>query len=270
MTSADYHQRFGGIARLFGAAGLERLRMAHVCVIGVGGVGSWTVEALARSGVGAITMIDLDDICVTNVNRQLPALDGFIGRSKVEVLAERVQAINPGCLVTMEPAFFTASNAERLLAPGYTFVVDAVDRMNHKLVIVTECHQRGIPVLTVGGAGGRRDGTLVQVVDLAESKQDELLKQLRRKLRREYGFKPGKRSHFGIPCVYSPERPQYPWADGSVCLEPEAGTGLRLDCDSGFGTASFVTAAFGFAAAGEVVRRIADATQQEARVPPLL
>jgi tRNA A37 threonylcarbamoyladenosine dehydratase len=255
-----YYDRFGGIARLYGRDGLERLRRAHVAVVGVGGVGSWTVEALARSGVGAITMIDLDDVCVTNTNRQLHALEGQIGRPKVEVLAERVAAIHPGCTVDAKCEFFTASSAERLLGGGYDFVVDAIDKLSNKCLVIVGCRERGIPLLTVGGAGGRRDGTAVRVDDLAFSEQDELLRQVRRKLRRECGFPRDVQAPFGIACVYSPEKPQFPWSDGTACSTPEPGSSLKLDCATGFGTATFVTGVFGFAAAGEVVRRLATPT----------
>jgi tRNA A37 threonylcarbamoyladenosine dehydratase len=257
VASEDYARRFGGIARLYGKAGLERLSAAHVAVIGVGGVGSWTVEALARTGVGALTMIDLDDVCVTNINRQLPALDGQIGREKVTVLAERVALINPGCAVTALTDFFTPASADRLLAPRYDFVVDATDKLANKCAIITGCRERGIPVLTMGGAGGKRDGTAVRVADLAHTVQDELLRQVRRKLRREFDFPRGVHADFGIPTVYSPEPPIYPWADGTCSTEPQPGESLTLDCATGFGTATFITGAFGFAAAGEVVRRIA-------------
>jgi tRNA A37 threonylcarbamoyladenosine dehydratase len=257
FMTEDFHQRFGGIARLYGAVGLERLRAAHVGVIGIGGVGSWTVEALARSGVGAITMIDLDDVCITNVNRQLPALDGQIGRPKIDAVADRVALINPACRVTREHQFFTESTAAVLLAPGYSFVVDATDKLANKCRIIVGCRERGIPVLTVGGAGGRRDGTAVRVADLARSVNDELLRQVRRKLRRECGFPRDPQADFDVACVFSPELPLYPWADGTCAAEPEPGSSLTLDCATGFGTATFVTGAFGFAAAGEVVRRIA-------------
>ena len=255
--SSDYERRFGGIARLYGKAGLERLRAAHVCVVGVGGVGSWTVEGLARSGVGGLTLVDLDDVCVTNVNRQLPALDGQIGRQKIEVLAERVALIQPECAVRCVSEFFTAASAERLLAPRFDFVVDAIDKTSHKCLLIAGARERGTPVLTVGGAGGRREGTAVRVTDLAESCQDELLRQVRRQLRIEHGFPRERSAFFEVPCVFSPEKPVYPWSDGRACSEPEPGGTLALDCATGFGTASFVTAAFGFAAAGEVVKRIA-------------
>ncbi len=257
---SDYEQRFSGLARLYGAAGLARLRAAHVCVIGVGGVGSWTVEALARSGIGALTMIDLDDVCVTNVNRQLPALDGTIGRPKIDVLAERVRLIHPECRVTTRAEFFTPATAAALLAPGFDFVVDATDRLANKCEIIVRSRERGIPVLTCGSAGGRRDGTAVRVCDLAHSIQDELLRQVRRKLRREFAFPRDVQTDFGVPCVFTPDPPLYPWANGTCALEPEPGSSLRLDCATGFGTATFITGAFGFAAAGEVVRRLALAT----------
>jgi tRNA A37 threonylcarbamoyladenosine dehydratase len=257
---SDFPARFGGLARLYGKAGLERLRAAHVCVVGVGGVGSWVVEALARSGIGALTLIDLDDVCVTNVNRQLPALDGQIGRPKIDVLAERARLIQPECRVEPVADFLTAANAADLLAPRYDFVVDAIDKTTNKCVLIAGCRERGLPVLTVGGAGGKRDGTAVRVCDLAHSVQDELLRQVRRMLRCDFGFPRDVRQDFGVSCVYSPEKPLFPWSNGTCAREPEpGGESLTLDCASGFGTATFVTGAFGFAAAGEVVRRITSA-----------
>lgn len=253
----DFAQRFGGIGRLYGAAGLERLRNAHIAIVGVGGVGSWTVEALARSAIGAMTLIDLDDVCITNVNRQLPAHDGNIGRPKVDALADRVGLINPACRVERAAEFFTASTAHELLAPKFDFVVDATDKLSNKCLLIAKSRERGYPVMTVGGAGGKRDGTQVRVRDLAHTEQDELLRQVRRKLRRDYGFPRGEQVEFGIPAVFSPEKPVFPWADGTCSAEAEPGSSLTLDCASGFGTATAVTGSFGFAAAGEVVRRIA-------------
>ena len=250
--------RFGGISRLYGRAGLDRLGAAHVCVIGVGGVGSWTVEGLVRSAVGGVTMVDLDEVCVTNTNRQLPAIDGAVGRPKVDVLQERMRAISPGCNVRAIAEFFLQSSAHRILSGGFDWVIDAIDHPAQKAFLIFECRRRGIPVLTVGGAGGRRDGTQVRVADLAKTGKDALLKTVRRDLRRDYGFAREVGVEFGIPCVYSAEPQVYPWSDGRVCEEKEGEGGtLRLDCASGFGAASFVTAAFGFAAAGEVVRRVA-------------
>ena len=257
MLTEDYLQRFGGLARLYGTAALPRLNAAHVCIVGVGGVGSWVVEGVARSGVGAITMIDLDDVCVTNVNRQLPALDGNIGRSKVEAIAERVKLINPDCCVTTVTEYFTSKTAARLLETKFDWVVDCVDLMSNKALLIAECTQRGQRVLTVGAAGGRRDATRIRVSDFGDSHGDELLRQVRKKLRRDYGFAKGEGNHYGIPCVSTQEQPVFPWADGTCAAEPEEGSNLRLDCATGFGTAVFITGAFGFAAASEVVRRIA-------------
>jgi tRNA A37 threonylcarbamoyladenosine dehydratase len=258
--SADYVSRFGALGRLYGAAALPRLHGAHVTVVGVGGVGSWVVEALARSGIGALTLVDLDDVCVTNTNRQLHALSESFGRPKVAVLAERVRAINPECRVTTHAEFFTAESADRLLATKADWLVDAIDGMSNKALLIARCVAHGQPVLTVGGAGGRRDATRIRVGDLGESQGDELLRLVRKKLRRDHGFARGEGNTYGIPCVYSNEKPVFPWADGTCSTEPEPGTSLKLDCASGFGTGVFVTGAFGFAAAGEVVRRIATAT----------
>lgn len=253
----DYLARFGGVGRLFGAAALPRLHAAHVAVVGLGGVGSWTVEALARSGLGALTLIDLDDVCLTNTNRQAHAVDGNIGRPKAEALAERVRAINPGCRVTARLDFFSEQTAEHLLATRYDWVVDCIDRMSNKALLIATCVRRGQPVVTVGGAGGKRDGTRVRLSDLGDSHGDDLLRLVRKKLRRDHGFAHGEGNHYGVPCVASNEKPVYPWADGSCATEPEPGSNLRLDCASGFGTGAFVTGVFGLVAAGEVVKRIA-------------
>jgi tRNA A37 threonylcarbamoyladenosine dehydratase len=262
-VNESYTRRFGGLARLYGAAALPRLHAARVCVVGVGGVGSWVVESLARSGIGALSLIDLDDVCVTNTNRQSHAHEGSIGRPKVAVLAERVRAINPDCHVTAVTEFFTAKTAEELLAPPCDWTVDAIDRMSAKALLIAECVRRRRGVLTVGGAGGKRDAARIRVGDLGESQGDELLRQVRKKLRRDHGFAPGEGNIYGVPCVYSGEKPVYPWADGTCSVEPEKGASLNLDCATGFGTASFITGAFGFAAAGEIVRRIAlDGTTQ--------
>lgn len=250
----EWDTRFGGIARLVGRESAGRLARAHVCVVGVGGVGSWTVEALARSGVGALTLVDADTVCVTNVNRQLPALEHTVGRPKVQILAERVAAIHPGCRVDAVEEFFNAASAGRLLGAGFDWVVDAIDPVAQKALLIAACVQRGIPLVTVGGAGGRRDGTQVRVGELSRSGGDALLRAVRRVLRREYGMLGENDGPLGVPCVYSAEKPVFPGADGRVCEAPEEGTSLRMDCASGFGAATFVTGAFGFAAAGEVVR----------------
>ena len=256
-VQSDYQARFSGIARLYGDEGAKRLRAARVCVIGVGGVGSWAVEALARTGVGALTLVDFDEVCVSNVNRQLPALTGEIGKSKVQVLEARVSEINLECEVTAIEEFFTSINSDSILGGEFDCVLDAIDDVANKALLLAECSRRQIPVVTVGGAGGRRDATALRVSDLAFTTHDRLLGRLRKILRTSYKFPDDPKTAFGIPCVYSVEAPVFPQPDGSVCNVKAEGTELRMNCNSGYGSASFVTGAFGFAAAAEVVRLIA-------------
>lgn len=271
-----YTQRYGGIGRLYGVNAMSCLSQAHVAVIGVGGVGSWAVEALVRSGVGNLTLIDMDDVCITNTNRQLPALASTIGLPKVEVLKARAGEIDPACHVDAVVEFLTPSNATRLLEGGFNFVIDAVDRMSIKALIIAECGRLGLPVITSGSAGGRRDPTRVRTTDLGLAGVDPLLRQVRRKLRRDHGF-PGSSDGgalpMGLACVFSDEKPVFPRADGTCGTEPEPGleTGLRLDCQEGFGAATFVTGVFGFALAAEVVRQLALplAGTEPARCAPL-
>jgi tRNA A37 threonylcarbamoyladenosine dehydratase len=251
-------ERFSGIARLVGVAGLERLRAAHVCVVGIGGVGSWAVEALARSGIGELTLIDLDDVCVSNVNRQLHALDGEMGKFKVDVMAGRARAINPECKVQTLTQFFTAGNANEILAPHYDYVFDAIDNVLNKCILIARCREKGIPVLTAGAGGGRRKAELVRVADLAYASHDRLLQQVRKELRRDHGFSKGGEEEFDVAAIYSPERPSFPQQDGRVCERPDPNSSLTLKCDSGYGTAAFVTGTFGFVGAGYIVNAIAN------------
>jgi len=243
----DDDLRFGGLARLYGAAGLQRLLRASVCVVGLGGVGSWAAEALARSAVGHITLVDLDDVCLSNVNRQLHALDGAIGRPKVVVMAERLRAIHPACQVRAVAEFFTATTAEEILQTRFDFVVDAIDQVANKCLLIARCRQKEIPIVCAGGAGGRRDPAAVQVDDLARTGHDALLQQVRKKLREEHGFPRDPKTPFGVSCVFSTEQ----------AIPPAEGFGGRVTCDNGYGTASFVTGTFGLVAASCVVSKIA-------------
>jgi len=259
-ASSDYQDRFGGIARLTGIDGLERLHAAHVCVIGLGGVGSWAAEALARSGIGALTLIDLDEICVSNVNRQAPALTQTIGQSKIKVLAERIHGINPECAVRCIDQFFTSANADRLLSNEYDYVVDSIDSLANKCLLIAKCHGLKIPVITAGGAGGRRDPTKIRIADLAFASHDRLLASVRKVLRADYGFPTDHRIPFGVPSVFSSELPVFPQPDGTVCVQRSGKISeRRINCNSGYGSATFVTGSFGFVAAGHVVSEIATA-----------
>ena len=251
-----YTARFGGIARLYGADGLEKLRAAHVCVVGIGGVGSWTAEALARSGVGNLTLIDLDEVCLTNTNRQIHALKDSIGKAKVQEMDKRIRGINPDCTVETRVEFFTEQTSDSILATRYDYVVDAIDGVSNKSLLLAQCRAREIPVITCGAAGGRRDSTAVCVVDLARAKYDRLFFNVRNKLRQDHGF-PRGRKKFGIMSVYSAEPVIYPQENGSSCEVKPVSTGLRkLNCEGGLGAATQVTGAFGFAAAGYVVREL--------------
>lgn len=254
---SDYEARFGAIGRLYGVDGLKRIAAAHVCVIGLGGVGSWVVEALARTGIGHLTLVDMDEVCLSNVNRQLHALDGTIGRSKAVLLQERVAKIAPECVVTVEECFFTESSMNRLLEPTFDYIIDAIDTTNYKSLLIAEARKRKLKLITCGGAGGRIDPSRVQIADLARSINDPLLLQVRKKLRREYGFPGFKRQKFKVDCVFTDELPIFPKADGTTACERERGADYRLNCDQGFGAATFLTGTFGFFLAAEVVKRIA-------------
>lgn len=245
---SDFDTRFGGIQRLYGAEGLNRLRAAHVAVIGVGGVGSWAVEALARSAIGKLTMVDLDEVCVSNINRQLPALDGEIGNAKIDVLAKRARLINPEIQIQARQEFFTAESAESILSAKFDYVLDAIDVLDNKALLIAECRKRGLRVITSGGAGGKMDGSAARIADLSEAGHDPLLQKLRKRLRAEHGFPAGPKQLFGVPCVFSPETATWPEA---------CEAGLRMDCNSGYGAVTFVTGTFGFIAAGHIVNSIA-------------
>jgi tRNA A37 threonylcarbamoyladenosine dehydratase len=251
-TTNELDSRFAGIQRLYSAQGMERLRRARVCVVGIGGVGSWAVEALARSGVGHITMVDLDDVCVSNINRQLHALEGTVGMPKVTVMAERIQAINPNCEARAVQEFFNAETADAILENRFDWVFDAVDRVANKCLLIARCREWGIPVISSGGAGGRKNPLEIQVTDLAQTTHDVLLQQTRKRLRDEHGFPREPKTPFNVPCVFSREPAVYP---------NDCAAGERLNCDNGYGAASFVTGAFGFVAAACIVSSIADATE---------
>ncbi len=249
-----------GIERLYGRSGLAGLRRARVMVVGVGGVGGWVVEALARCGVGHLTLVDMDEVCVTNINRQVHATGATVGRAKVDAMAERVTLISPETEVHREFCFFGEGTCERLLGEGLDVVVDCIDSIPHKCLLLSECVRRGHRVVTMGGAGGRTDPTAVRVVDLTRTEYDALLQRVRKKLRQKFDFPRNTREAWGIPAVFSAEPVRYPQRDGSVCGVREPDSNLRLDCASGYGTSPMVTGAFGFAAAATVARILTEPT----------
>ena len=210
-------QRFGGIARLYGSDGLARLATAHVAVVGIGGVGSWAAEALARSGVGEISLFDLDDVCVTNSNRQSHALAGTIGRPKVEVLAERLRAINPACVVHPVADYVSRDNMAECITEQLDFVLDCIDGVAAKAALIAWCKRRKIGLVTTGGAGGQIDPTQIRVADLNKTFNDPLAAKVRSTLRRDYGFSRTPGRNYSVPCVFSTEQLRYPSPDGGVC-----------------------------------------------------
>ena len=256
---AAWQQRFAGIDRLYGAGAVARFAQCRVAVVGMGGVGSWAVEALARTGIGHLTLIDADDICVSNTNRQLPAHAGQFGRPKVEAMADRCRAINPHLQVNPVASFVTAGNLEEVLGGGFDLVFDACDSFRSKVELIAWCRRRKLPLIVCGSAGGRIDPTLIRVRDLSRTEHDAMLALIRRKLRGEFNFPKNAGRYFGVPAVYSLENVRYPQADGSVCgLRPVAGAdaALKLDCGGGLGAATHVTGAFAFAAVGKALEML--------------
>jgi len=240
---------------------MEKLRAAHVLIVGVGGVGSWVAEALARSGVGHLTLVDWDDICFSNTNRQIHAMTGTAGRAKVDILADRIHLINPECTVTPIREFYSDKNADELIQPGLAYVVDAIDKKNAKIHLITQCATMGIPVIVSGGAGGRIDPSKIQTTDLRDSFNDPLLAACRKQLRKNIpGMHLKHTKKFGIPCVFSAETIRYPHPDGGICFEkPAAGEGPKqLDCQFGFGSATFLTGSFGFAMAARIINDLSE------------
>ena len=264
---SDYLLRFAGIGRLYGTAALTRFAHAHVCVIGIGGVGSWAAEALARSGIGKITLIDLDDVCISNINRQLHALTQTVGQDKIAVMAQRIKDINPDCEVTLIEDFISADNVRQLITGQFDYVVDAIDSIKAKVALLAHCKRNKIKVISTGGAGGQTDPTQIQIADLTQTINDPLLAKVRNSLRRDYNYSRNPKRRFGIECVYSTEQLVYPQADGTVCqqktaqIDDEGNTSsMRLDCSGGFGAVTVVTASFGMAAAARVLKKLAQVT----------
>jgi tRNA threonylcarbamoyladenosine dehydratase len=256
VLAEEYLLRFGGVARLYGVGALERLASAHFAVIGLGGVGSWAAEALARSGVGELTLIDLDDVCITNTNRQVQAAVSNFGLSKNVALTNRLLDINPEIRIHSIVDFLNLENVKTYIGPHLNVVIDATDSSGVKAGLIAYASARKIRLITVGSSGGKRDPTQVVVSDLAKTEGDPLLVKIRAKLYRHYRFARDKNRKFRVDAVYSPEQMVYPKPDGSVCMEKQIEqSGVRLDCTGGYGSSVMVTGAFGFVAASQAIAR---------------
>jgi tRNA A37 threonylcarbamoyladenosine dehydratase len=256
--AADLQRRFGGLERLYGVAGARAIRAAHVAVAGLGGVGSWAAEALARSGVGELTLIDLDHVAESNINRQVHAVASTIGQAKVQAMAERIAQINPACRVHCVEEFVEPENWPGLLPPGVGAVIDACDQVRAKLAMAAWAREHKMLFMSVGAAGGKRLAHKVDVDDLAHTTHDPLLAQLRYQLRKHHGA-PREGRKIGVTCVFSREAVAPP--DPSCAIEGDG----SLNCH-GYGSAASVTATFGFCAAGWVMDQIAS---QKALSPTL-
>lgn len=244
----NWQNRFSGIARLYGEESLEVFRRSHALVVGLGGVGSWTVEALARSGVGAITLVDFDDICVSNTNRQSHTLENTVGKLKTQVLKTRLQAINPKIRIAVIEEAYSPEMNSVLFSESKDVVVDAIDRSHTKLFLAQACLERKVPEVVVGSAGGRLAPQLIKTGDLSQSLEDNLLSILRKDLRRQSGLP--RKGKMGIDVVYSLEKPRYPLGPDEFSVhKPADRTKRPLDCSTGFGTSTAMTGTFGFLAA---------------------
>ncbi len=261
-TEYVMHRRFDRMGRLVGDVAMKKLFNTHVMVIGIGGVGSWAAESLARSGVGEITVMDFDEICITNANRQIHALQGLVGRKKAEIMAERLRKINPQAKINFLSEFYNEENSDRVFAMKPDYIVDAIDNMTAKAHLLASCRETETKVVTSAGSAAKMDPTRVKLVDLGETYNDPMAQQLRKILRQKHDFPEGKT--FGIPCVFSDELPMQP-----VELKYDKGEGFKCVCPQGqnnlhscehrnviYGTASFVTGAFGLVMASYVVNSI--------------
>jgi tRNA threonylcarbamoyladenosine dehydratase len=256
------HRRFDRMGRLVGDAAMRKLLNSHVMVIGLGGVGSWAAEALARSGIGRLSLVDFDLVCVTNANRQLHALRGTTGKPKATVMAERLRSVHPTCEVEPIRSFYEAETSEELLARAPDLIIDAIDNLTAKAHLIATCRARNLPLIVSGGASGRLDPTQIRVSDLSEVEGDPFLRSLRKILRRRHQF-PTERG-WQLPTVHSLEPPaephelEYDHGEGFRCVCPQGDNGKHT-CDARnliYGTASFVTGTFGFGLAGAAVSKL--------------
>ena len=254
MLSENYQLRFSGLSRIYGLDALEHLQQASFCIVGVGGVGSWAAEAAARSGIGSITLIDHDDIELSNTNRQVHTLQNTIGQSKVEALAERILQINPECNCTAIDDLVTRANLEQFNFTQFDYVIDAIDHAQHKLSLVHYLRRNKIKLVSIGGAGGRTDPSKIEIADLTRTFNDPLLAKVRANLRHQLNYTRNSRRRFGIDCVFSTQQPVYPDANGQISYaKPGSENQTTLDCATGLGSFVGVTASFGFTAIAHAI-----------------
>lgn len=242
----EYERRFAGVEKIYGDEAFIQYEHSHVMVIGIGGVGSWAVEALARTGIAELTLVDMDVIAASNINRQLPAMSSTLGREKIEVMAERCSSINPRMKINLVDDYLTPDNVAQLLSNPPDVVLDCIDDVKAKLALMLHCRFNKIPLIVSGGAGGKIDPLKIRVADLSKTEQDPMLAKLRSQLRAK-GICKKSKEKFGITCVYSIDNP---FSSAEVC----ASAGLRC---GGYGSAVVVTSTFAMIAVAEVLKKIA-------------
>lgn len=253
----DFDRRFGGLARLYGAAALARFRTAHVCVVGVGGVGSWIVEALARSAIGELTLVDLDNVAESNINRQIQAMGDTLGQAKIDALRDRIAQINPFCKVNLVEDFITPDNLDAMFKDrAIDYMVDAIDAARAKAALIAWCRAHALPLVIIGSAGGKVDPTKIALRDLSKTEQEPLLKRVRKLLRNQYGYPRGEKHKFHVDAVFSMEPLRYPDGDPSCSTDADERGVTGLNC-AGFGSSVVVTSTFGMVAASHVLNHLA-------------
>jgi len=245
LQNDEYERRFAGVAKIYGDEAFNYYENSHVMVIGIGGVGSWAVEALARSGIGELTLVDMDVVAASNINRQLPAMTATLGQEKIAVMAERCYSINPRIKVNLVDDYLSSDNVKEILAMAPDLVLDCIDDVKAKLALMLHCRFNKIPLIVSGGAGGKLDPLKIRVADLSKTEQDPMLAKLRTQLRSK-GICKKPKEKFGIICIYSIDNP---FSSSEVC----ASAGLRC---GGYGSAVVVTSSFAMVAVAEVLRKL--------------
>ncbi|EET81334.1 ThiF family adenylyltransferase [Acinetobacter radioresistens] len=245
LQNDEYERRFAAVAKIYGDEAFNYYEHSHVMVIGIGGVGSWAVEALARSGIGELTLVDMDVVAASNINRQLPAMTATLGQEKIAVMAERCYSINPRIKVNLVDDYLFSDNVKEILAMAPDLVLDCIDDVKAKLALMLHCRFNKIPLIVSGGAGGKLDPLKIRVADLSKTEQDPMLAKLRTQLRSK-GICKKPKEKFGITCIYSIDNP---FSSSEVCTS----AGLRC---GGYGSAVVVTSSFAMVAVAEVLRKL--------------
>jgi len=256
MMTQQYNDSFGGLSRLFGQQAMQHLNNAHFCIVGIGGVGSWCAEAAARSGIGNITLIDHDDIELSNINRQIHTTIDTCGQSKVAAMKQRILQINPNCRCHAVDDLVTHANLDQFNFKQFDFVIDAIDHVTYKTSLIHYCRRNKVPLIVTGGAGGLTDPSQITYSDLTKTFNDPLLAKVRLSLRQQYHYSRNPKRSYGIDCVYSTQQSLYPTQGGGISYEkPTMDSAKTLDCATGLGSCIAITGSFGFSALARAIER---------------